>query len=234
MARPSLRLLGGFELSCEGAAVEMPLSARRVLAFLAVSRRPVPRAHVAGTLWTDASEARAASALRTAIWRMGEPGAGVLCCEAGALSLRPEVDVDLATVGEHVRAVLDGRPGAAADRVAPIVDAGELLPGWYDDWLIIEREHLRQLRVHALERLCLALSADRCHAAAARAGLAAVAGDPLRESAHRVLVLAHLAHGNAGDALRQYHICRDLLGRELGIEPSVELERLVAALRHPA
>lgn len=232
---PSLRLLGGFELTCGGACVEMPLSARRVLAFLALNRRPLPRGHVAGMLWIQASEARAASALRTAIWRMGQPAAGALRCDGGALSLQPAVDVDLAVVNAHIRAVLDGGPGATdIERLAPIVEAGELLPGWYEDWVLIERERVRVLRAYALERLCLALSHAERHADAVCAGLAAVACDPLRESAHRALVVAHLAHGNAGDALRQYGLCRDLLQRELGIGPSSELERLVAMLRRPA
>ena len=73
---------------------------------------------------------------------------------------------------------------------------GDLLPDWYDDWLEIERERLRQLRVHALEHLGEhALRRGRFGAAIDRA-LAAIAADPLRESAHRLLIRAYIAEGN--------------------------------------
>ena len=229
-----LTLLGGFELICEGAPRAMPLSAQRVLAFLALSGRPSLRAHVAGTLWIDASETRAASALRTAIWRMGAVGAHALRSDASRLALAPGVEVDIVRLTGQATAVLGGaNPAADIGLVAAIRDARDLLPGWYDDWVLIERERFRQLRLHALERLCLAFSEARRHADATQAGLAAIAADPLRESAHRALVAAHLAQGNAGDALRQYVLCRDLLARELGVTPSDELERLVATLRRP-
>ena len=74
--------------------------------------------------------------------------------------------------------------------------AGELLPHWYDDWVVIERERFRQLRLHALDALCESLAAAGRYAAAVEAGRASVAAEPLRESAHRLLIQAHLAEGN--------------------------------------
>jgi DNA-binding SARP family transcriptional activator len=235
LSRPArLTLLGGFELICDGAPVAMPLSAQRVIAFLALSGRPQARAYVAGRLWTRTSEARAASAMRTAVWRAGVQGV-VLRCDAGALALNAAVEVDVDTLARHAGAVIGGDvEDADLDRLMVLRDAGELLPGWYDDWVLVEQERVRQLRVNALERLCHALSAAGRHADAAQVGLAAIACDPLRESAHRALVAAHLAHGNAADALRQYAICRDLLARDLGLAPSAQLERLVAVQRMAA
>jgi DNA-binding SARP family transcriptional activator len=46
-----------------------------------------------------------------------------------------------------------------------------------------------------------------------------------------VLIAAHLAAGNPGEALRQYGILRRLLARELGVEPSPATDRLLAPLR---
>jgi DNA-binding SARP family transcriptional activator len=227
-----LALFGGFQLTCAGARVAIPASAQRVLAFLALSGRALPRAHVAGTLWSGASEARAAAALRTAVWRIGPPALEVLRCDASMLGLRVGVDVDVDRVASDARTVLEGAvDGLAPDRIAAIRDPRDLLPGWYDDWVVIERERLRQLRVHALERLCLWLSDEGRHVDAVQAGLAAIACDPLRESAHRALVVAHLAYGNVGDALKQYVLCRGLLERGLGVQPSPDLERLVATVR---
>ena len=87
------------------------------------------------------------------------------------------------------------------------------------------------MRLHALERLCLNLSAQGQYAEATEAGLAAVASEPLRESAHRALIAAHLAEGNQGEALRQYHACCRLLRRDLDLPPSTVLDALVAHLR---
>jgi DNA-binding SARP family transcriptional activator len=69
--------------------------------------------------------------------------------------------------------------------------------------VLVERERFRQLRLHALEALCRRLTGDGLHAEAVDAGIAAIAAEPLRESAHRALMSAHVAEGNRGEAMRQ-------------------------------
>jgi len=91
----------------------------------------------------------------------------------------------------------------------------------------MERERYRQLRMHALEILCVRLSGAGRHGEAVEAGLAAVSGEPLRESAHRVLIGAHLAEGNRCEAIRQFDRYRGVLQRELGLEPSPEIAALI-------
>jgi DNA-binding SARP family transcriptional activator len=66
--------------------------------------------------------------------------------------------------------------------------------------------------------------------AALAAGLAAVACDPLRESAHRRLAMIHMSEGNLAEVLRQYHVYRELVRSELGLPPSSQFRRLVAPL----
>ena len=69
-ARPiRLALLNGFELTNRGLHVDIPLSAQRLLAFLAFQERPLLRLHVAGNLWPDSPEARATANLRSSLWR---------------------------------------------------------------------------------------------------------------------------------------------------------------------
>jgi len=106
----------------------------------------------------------------------------------------------------------------------------DLLPDWYEEWAVLERERFRQVRLHVLERMCERLTDAGLHALAVLAGLAAVEAEPLRESAHRVVMRAYAAEGNAGEAIRQYRSCRDLLARELGVEPSPQMERLLLDL----
>jgi DNA-binding SARP family transcriptional activator len=103
----------------------------------------------------------------------------------------------------------------------------DLLPDWYEDWLLEERERYRQLRLHALEVLCGRLTNLRQFHQSIQAGLAAVAGEPLRESAQRVLITAYLAEGNSCEALKQYQRYWTLLQTELGQEPSPDLTYLL-------
>jgi len=228
-----LTLLRGFALYADGVEVRVPLSAQRVVALLALHAQPLARVFVAGNLWMDASESRAAAALRTALWRIAPPAHAIIHADGATLALDPALDVDLARETRRAQALLDttDTPPEPGDLPA-LRDAGDLLPDWYDDWVIVERERFRQLRLHALEALCRRLLDAGRYAEAAQAGLAAVVAEPLRESAHRGLIAVHLAEGNAGEALRQYALCRDLLARQLGIAPSPALEAQVAGLPH--
>jgi DNA-binding SARP family transcriptional activator len=107
------------------------------------------------------------------------------------------------------------------------IDAVELLPGWYDDWVLLERERVRQQLLHALEALSQEhLRAGRC-AQAVEAAMVAVSADSLRESAQRVLLAAHLAEGNRAEARRIFDDYCDLLRRELGVEPGAEITTLM-------
>jgi DNA-binding SARP family transcriptional activator len=81
-----------------------------------------------------------------------------------------------------------------------------------------------------LEALCEQLTAASQFGLAIHFGLAAVAGEPLRESAHRVVIKAYLAEENHCEALRQYEVYRRLARTELDVEPSSSLKALVACL----
>jgi DNA-binding SARP family transcriptional activator len=116
-------------------------------------------------------------------------------------------------------------------------DVMDLLPGWYDDWVIFERERIRQRLLHALEALSRRfVEGNRC-AEGVEAAISAVSADPLRESANRVLIEAYLAEGNLIEARRAFTRYRDMVRRELSVEPSEQLASLVrtglAAPRRP-
>ncbi len=116
----------------------------------------------------------------------------------------------------------------SARRVQEGLDAG-LLPDWEDEWVLVERERLRQLHLHALETIATRLLSVGKVAEAVHAGAAALSAEPLRESAARLLVSAHLAAGNAAEARRVYERYRVDLLRELGIQPSARLRELICA-----
>jgi DNA-binding SARP family transcriptional activator len=228
-----LGLLRGFELRLNGELVHLPLSAQRVLAFLALHDRPLQRLYVAGTLWLDANEDRANGSLRTALWRLGRPSERLVDATTTHLALAEDVEVDVRVARAVAKSLIDGAPDACRAVPQALVGSGEILPDWYDDWVFMEREHFRQLRLHALEALCVEMTSEGRFAEATEAGLAAVDGEPLRESAHRALIAVHLAEGNPGEALRQYRFFRRLLKEQLGLEPSRLMADLMQALPNP-
>ena len=203
---------------------------QRVVAFVALAARPVQRLHVAGSLWLDSTEDHANACLRTALWRLGRAGANVVDSSSTQLSLRDDVAVDVHDVMHAADLALgDDRVTRNGD-YAPLYSVGELLRDWYDDWVIVERERMRQLQLRALETLCRRMADEGRFAESVAAGMTAIGMEPLRETAHRALIETYLAEGNAADAVRQYRLCRDLLRRDLGLSPSPALERLVECL----
>ena len=136
-----LELQGGFRLSCQPGTVDLPLSAQRLLAYLALQARPLRRIHVSGALWPGSSEPRAAASLRTVVWRLRalEPSPLRVC--GSQLGLAPGVAVDASEMLDAARRALAGETGDG-DILDRLVEARDLLPDWYDDWVLVEREQL--------------------------------------------------------------------------------------------
>ena len=222
-----LGLMGAFELSRDGVPVELPVSAQRLLAYVALQGKPVRRPYVAGQLWLDGSDERAGANLRSALWRLHRAGGGMLSANGRDLELAAwvSVDVDRVTAIAH-RAI--GAPGQVTSTDAvELCRSDDLLPDWYEEWVWIERERFRQLRLHALERLCERLTVEGRLDEALEAGLAAVRAEPLRETAHRAMIGVHLAEGNVAEAQRQFDTCARQMSRALGVRPSPQTARLL-------
>ena len=205
-----LNLLGGFALRRCARPLVLPESLQRLIAYLAL-RGPAPRRAAAGVLWPSTSDGRAMASMRTAVWRLGRAAHGLLAPASDVLALHGEVAVDVAAI--------DGRPAGGAGL--------ELLPGWYDDWVIMDRERLRHRYLRAMEAAAEAAIDEGRPCTALDLALAAAAADPLRESAHRLVVRALLADGNVGAARRHFAFVRDILREQLGIAPSAQLAALI-------
>jgi len=222
-----LELLGSFDLRVNGDALAVPMNAQRLVAFLALHGGLLLRQHVAGSLWGDSSQLHASGSLRSALWRLGHLEGPLVEVANSHIRLSPfvKVDVDAAEALAHL--MLDGsRDLTQADLDVRLLSA-ELLPDWTEDWVLIARESHRQLRLRALEALCGRLTAIGRHGEAVQAGMLAVSIEPLRESAQRALVAAHLAEENTAAAREQYESFRKLLREELGIEPSSDMRILI-------
>ncbi len=221
-------LLGGFAVVANEEAVELPVDAQRLTAFLALHRRRLPRAFVAGMLWIDGSQARAFGNLRSTLWRLRQRIDTLVDADADSLviSSAADIDIDNATL-IAARLGDESCDCTAADyAIEPFLD--ELLPGWYDEWVVVERERIRQQSLHALEAIASRLVDDGDYAGAIQAALAAINLDPLRESAHRCLIRVDLAEGNRSEAIRHYGHYATLLHDQLGLEPSEHMVSLLS------
>jgi DNA-binding SARP family transcriptional activator len=221
-----LQLIEGFELSVDGLVVDAPFAVQRLVAFLALHPRPLHRNYVAGSLWLDKTDSRATSNLRSALWRTHGFGERLIRSSRTHLRLADDVYVDVAEADAVARQLLSG--GADEVHVDARLLSGELLPDWYDDWVIMERERLRQLCLNALERLSASWLTRGQLGLAVDAAYSAVAAEPLRETANRALVEAHLAAGNRREAADHYAHYRRLLRDALGLEPSAAFGRRVS------
>lgn len=225
MTRLHIKLLDGFRLDCDSGPIHVVPGARRLLALLALRENPVARAVAATTLWPDATERRAGACLRSSLWRLVKLPAPLVVATEDALTLNPDVEVDFRRACAFAES-----PGASTEAVSML--KADLLPGWWQPWVEVERDWWRQARLRALEALSDSFRSCGDHHHAHQAALAAVQTDPLRESAHRTLVELHLADGNPAQAVRQYQSYRARLRAELGLEPSRHIHELVRTLLH--
>jgi DNA-binding SARP family transcriptional activator len=227
-----VHLLAGPYVTVGADRQDVPEGSKQLLAFVALRRRRVERRQAAGTLWPFGDDERAAGNLRSALWRLRRAGIDVVAADKWSLALSADVMVDVHLMEQWATRLIDGRPGAYDLAVSPsVIDALNLLPGFYDDWALMERERIRQRVLHALEALSERLAADGRFADAIEAAMLATSAEPLRESAQRVLIKAHVAEGNVTEAHRSYRTYQDLMYRELGVVPS---EDFSAGLGIPA
>jgi DNA-binding SARP family transcriptional activator len=226
---PALHLFGGPYFLVRGRRLDVPEGSQRLVVFVALNGGQVDRRYAAGTLWPVGDDVRAAGNLRSALWRLRGAGIHILTADRSSLALTRGTVVDVAVVCDWALRLIEDRATTAdLENLQWRPDLVHLLPGWYDEWVIFERERVRQRVLHGLESLVRRLMDAGRIAEAIEAAVAAVAVEPLRESAQRVLIEAHLAEGNVVEAWRSFEAYRLLVSRELGVAPG---RRLVALVR---
>ena len=229
----SLSLLGGFQVRL-GSGGPLTLSnskAQALLAYLAVAPgRRHPRDKLATLLWSGVSDEQARQSLRqvlVTLRRVLANHANLIAEHAEVALEGPRLDVDVVRFEALVR---DGSTRALAEAAA--LYQGDLLEGIrvkeppFEEWLLAERERLREMVVEALARLLEHQVGGGPATPAIRTAMRILTLDPARESVHRDLMRLFERQGRRGDALRQYRLCVDALQRELGLEPRPETRRL--------
>ncbi len=234
----SIQLLGGFRIAVAEQALagfQQP-RLQALLAYLLLQRgTPVLRRSIAFAFWPDSSEAQARTNLRKllhALRRLLPTPDAYLALTAETVLWRTDAayHLDVETVERNLaHAAADG-PTAIADRQAAVAAyTGDLLPGFYDEWLLTARERLRAAHAAALAALVTdaAATGDLTRATAYAHQL--LQHEPLHESGYRLLMQLYLDRDDRAAALRVYHACAAILREELGADPSPATEALYSA-----
>ncbi len=258
MPQLSIHLFGQPQVKVDNKIVDITRKkAVALLAYLAISGQAHSRDALATMLWPEADQSRARAGLRSALWALNQTEVGAwLVVDVETVGLAggkpgssdahpaPVVDVDQFRAFVQAARSHDHAPGeacpacvhsltAAAEMATDDFMAGFTLPDApaFDEWQFFEASTLRQEMAAALERLTLFLRADGAYETAIPYARRLVALDSLHEPAHRLLMHLYMEAGMHGAAWRQYEQCRDVLARELDVEPSPETIELAEKVR---
>ena len=240
MAGLRIALLGGLEIAGDEIAGHAPLTrkTRALLAFLALQgARGQSREKLADLLWGSSAEEQARANLRHALSSIRKAlngdGDTYLVVEGDHVSLAGrDIEVDVAQFEHFIeQATPHALKRAAALYKGDMLDGFSLKEDMFEGWARVERERLRHLASDMLTKLIAHCDrvgdTERCIGTAARL----LSLDPLRESAHRILMRAYAVQGRHASALKQFETCRDILKRELGVEPEPKTVALYNQLR---
>jgi DNA-binding SARP family transcriptional activator len=239
MAALRLALLGGFEARLQsGESLTFARKkAQALLAYLALHPDQLqPRDKLAALLWGEASDTRARHSLRQALvsLRQSLPRTTPPCLveDADAVALRAaHVEVD-ALVFERLAG--DSDPDrlerAAALYRGPLLEGIAVTDQGFEEWLVAERERLRELALDTLAKLLGHQARSGPDDRAVQTAVRLLALDPAQEPIHRTLMRLYARQGRRGAALRQYQACVSILEREFGIGPEAETRALYREL----
>jgi len=217
------RLLGRFEVRLDGAPIDLASRpAQSLFAYLALNPNvPHRRERLAGTLWPDTSDANARNSLRHALWTLrralGTNGKYLL---ADDLTITLNADSDC----RFDCALLDQKPSGdwSADDLIGIVSeyGGDLLPGFYDEWVVLERQRLQVVFEHKMKLLLDRLVEARRWEDVLEWGERWIVLGYTPEPAYRALMIAHAGMSDLSKMAATHRRCVDALKNELGVEPS--------------
>lgn len=236
-----LRLFSHFQLLLHGETVDGFHQARLqlLLAYITLRRDlALSRQQIAFLFWPDSAEKQAFTNLRKLLFLLRQALPAVdhilsLTSETVAWRSDPSFTLDVADFeAAFQRGESSDSPIAkiTAYQNAILCYGGDLLAGFYDEWVLVERERLRSMYASALTRLAELYEAQRAYADALICAQRLLGQDSLQESSHRLLMRLHLLNGDRAAALRVYHTCATLLREELGVDPSPATEELYQRL----
>ena len=232
----SVRLLGG--LAMEWQDTPLPVLpgkiARSLFAYLLVHRNHThTRDLLAGTFWPELPEAAARRRLSQALWQIRhglravkpEAPCSLILAEGDTLQVNPNfpLDVDVEDFLHHLNQAASGGNNALEHDAASVaLYQGEFLEGYYDDWVVSQREQLRLHLLESLARLVDGYKRAGNYEHALTYARRIVMEEPWDEAGHcEVMRLYHLL-GREAEALKQFEHCRTFLDAELNAAPAPE------------
>jgi SARP family transcriptional regulator, regulator of embCAB operon len=228
--RFQLNLFQRWQLLCGQTEVHVASRQQRLIAALALFG-PRNRRYMSGLLWPDSPEARALESLRVSMHLISRQVPGLLVNGGAVLSLVDSLSVDLHQCLEHVRNCERFGPGADEDACISHVRHADLLPGWYEDWVILEQDRLRNLRLRVLVGHARRWLEQEEAEKAADAARSALELEPLQENCVGLLMRAELKQGNSARAVNTFEDFKARLTAELGVNPSPHLTELATGIR---
>jgi DNA-binding SARP family transcriptional activator len=242
-----LQLLGRIRFTCEtdSANIRLKRQSSTLLAYLAIHcGREHAHEAIIEQFWPDCDPSRGRSNLSSALWRLrralGPCGHALIDTSThGGTGLSDAVPMwlDVAAFERDVGTAVAGYRGSSDDTMLASLEQGlalyhgELMPGWYDDWVLAERERLQGLYLGGLLQLMDRQAERGLLTAAIATGQQLLKVEPLHETAHRRLIDLYMATGQPAAADRQYQNCFRLLLEELGVAPCAETQSAYARLR---
>jgi predicted ATPase/DNA-binding SARP family transcriptional activator len=229
-----VRLLGKFEVKHKKKSISIPSRASQSLfAYLILSAGASHRREkLAGLLWTDSLEETARNNLRHALWRIrkalpASPKAEYLLTDDLSIAFNASAEYWLDAV--EIEKLTDS---ASADKLMEVLSLyqGELLPGFYEEWVVLEREHLYSIFEHHIARLLALLEEENRWLDVLDWAERWIKLGQKPEPAYRALMTAHAAKGDMSKVAATYERCVKSL-RELGIEPSDQTRELYLRLK---
>lgn len=222
-----IHLLGKFELIDGSETLELPSrKAQSLLAYLLLNQGVHHRREkIAGLLWPDSEETKARNQLRYAHWQLRKV-VGDQYFESDKISIAINPEADFWTDVSQID--IDNPESLRPEELQQVLSVynGELLPGFYEDWILLERDRFQALFDDRVQLLLERLAEDERWREVLEwsENWIALGGSP--EPAFRAMIVAHCQLGNISGAANAYQRCTNILKEQLGVEPSEETRKI--------
>ncbi|MEM7031314.1 MAG: BTAD domain-containing putative transcriptional regulator [Chloroflexota bacterium] len=235
--------LGKLIISTNGIPISnLPRKAEALLVYLATTRQPQSREHLAGLLWPEYQQGRAAQSLRVLLSRLRQSYEPYLVIRRQDIELHTRyVDFDV----WHLEAGLENNasPIVSKDEASTLAQLlsyyeTDFLADFvlsdsqpFEEWVFLERERLRLEVIKAFDRLLNGYLTLKDYETGIQQARRFLQIEPMREETHRQLMEFLVFDGQRNAALQQFEICRQILQTELGVTPTANTIALYDSIR---
>ncbi len=230
-------LLGPLRIERAGERLHLPRrKVELLIAYLLLHPGRQSREQLATLFWGDASDAQARHSLRTALATVrGTLAPDLFLADRDYVQLNPDfacwVDLhELLALGTHTGGNNTGGNNIGSNN-SPLAAKlalwqGDLLEGYYDEWVLADREHYRMRLLTLFLQVTQTLRARSDYRMAIQVAQQILTIDPANEHAYQHLMFCHMAAGDRPAALHQYELCQRALLAELDVPPLAETTAL--------